>query len=112
MLRTLRRMSLITVVAAALLLVPAVPVLAAPAFPTPGSIVGWLLDRLPWNPAATDHLAVATETPAPPSESTTVGFGLGDGDPKDLSAVGDGQPGLDPIGLSAGDGLPGLDPDG
>jgi len=112
MLRTLSRASLATLVATALLLLPAVSVLAAPAFPTPGSIMGWLLDRLPWSAAATDHLAAATAPPPSEPSSETVGFGLGDGDPSDLSAVVDRLPGLEPIGLSAGDGLPSLDPDG
>jgi len=68
MLRTFRRTSLAAVVAAALLLVPAVPALAAPTFPTPQSIVSWLLDRLPSNRnAANSHAAARQTSPAPPS---------------------------------------------
>lgn len=113
MLRTLRRTYLAAAVAAALLLIPAVPALAAPPLPIPGSIVDWLLDQLPWAvDAAKDRAGAVAEMAPSERASAPATLSFGDGDLGDISAADEGLPGPDPNGLSEGEGLPGLDPDG
>ena len=106
MLRTVRRTVLVTAVAAVLLVLPALPVGAAPPGSTPDSIVNWLLDRLPWQTLVLGRAGETSETAPIPETAPAAPL------PANLGSDSDGLPGIDPDGLSEGEGLPGLDPNG
>jgi len=104
MLRKLRRASLATVVTTALILLPAAPVLAADAYPSPRSIMAWLLEQLPWTHSeSTPHAITAEQTaPAPPSSDPVPQS------PQLLDISGSGPA----SGQADSDALPDYDPDG